>query len=419
MIPRPDLLDAKSPAGIEVFQLTNEPDTPACHIYMEAQIFTPDSKQLVVHRSAHPHGSDMLDPEHRYLLVDLENAGAVSPITDELGPTSPSISPDGQWLYYFVNETKIGPGGRLTLRRRKLDGSERTDITVIDGCIPGTKLTISNMYPLSTISSDGNRIATCGFLGDGSAENDSWGLIVVDIPTGETRLIMHGPSWCNIHPQYCRSTDAAASHDIMVQENHGCLTSPDGTNRRSVAGLGADIHVIRDDGSKFRDFPWGRDGVEGCQGHQCWRGRSTWAIGGTGVTKDPAHPERHEQPLIESQAVPHDDHNGAKSPDSHRNDLARNFDLPRMNHFGTDIAGERLITDQAHQGEAWHLYFSHLGKPGVDAATDMRYLLNTQSPIEKKMHTHPFLSPDGSMGFFNSISTGVLQAYMIKGLDQL
>jgi Tol biopolymer transport system component len=31
---------------------------------------------------------------------------------------------------------------------------------------------------------------------------------------------------------------------------------------------------------------------------------------------------------------------------------------------------------------------------------------------------HPFLSPDGTMGFFNSDESGLLQAYMITGLSE-
>src|SRR5438874_6928405 len=66
--PRPDLLDKNSPKGIEVFQLTAETDVPSCHLYMEAQIFTPDSKRFLLHRSAYAHGSDKNDPKHQYLL---------------------------------------------------------------------------------------------------------------------------------------------------------------------------------------------------------------------------------------------------------------------------------------------------------------------------------------------------------------
>ena len=67
---RPDLLDANSAKGLEVIQLTAEADVPSSHVYMEAQIFTPDSKGFVLHRSAHAHGSDAKDPKHQYLLCE-------------------------------------------------------------------------------------------------------------------------------------------------------------------------------------------------------------------------------------------------------------------------------------------------------------------------------------------------------------
>ena len=66
---RPDLLDEDSPEGIEVVQLTDEPDIPSSHVYMEAHVFTPDSRRIVLHRAADPHGADNLNPEHRSLLA--------------------------------------------------------------------------------------------------------------------------------------------------------------------------------------------------------------------------------------------------------------------------------------------------------------------------------------------------------------
>jgi hypothetical protein len=134
--PRPDLLDADSPEGIEVVQLTDEEDVPGSHVYMEAQIFTPDSRRFVLHRSAHPHGSDKDDPEHRYLLCDLESDCALTPLTEETGACAPSVTPDGRYMYYLVDETEPG-GGRLTLKRVGLDGSGRRTVMVIDAPLPG------------------------------------------------------------------------------------------------------------------------------------------------------------------------------------------------------------------------------------------------------------------------------------------
>ena len=166
---RSDLLDERTPDGLEVFQLTTEAGTPSAHIYMEAQIFTLDSKRLILHRSAHPHGSDPRDPEHQYLICDLDSNCELIPITTEIGATAPSISPDGMTLDYFVNETTAGVG-RLTLKRVGMDGSERATVLTIDSPLPGARFRPSRPYPLSTISSDGKRLAISAFLGDGEKE---------------------------------------------------------------------------------------------------------------------------------------------------------------------------------------------------------------------------------------------------------
>src|SRR6185436_10907844 len=81
---RPDLLDKNSPKGLEIFQLTTEADVPACHLYMEAQIFTPDSKRFLLHRSATAHGGDPKDSKHQYLVCDIENDCELHQLTHEI-----------------------------------------------------------------------------------------------------------------------------------------------------------------------------------------------------------------------------------------------------------------------------------------------------------------------------------------------
>jgi hypothetical protein len=291
-----------------------------------------------------------------------------------------------------------------------MDGADRQTILKLDSALPGTKFRPSRIYPLSTISSDGKRIAVSAFLGDGKIPDAPWGLMVFDIDATTVNLILHGQSWCNVHPQYSRSTDSDASHDILVQENHGNQCDPRGTLIKLVGGAGADIHVIRDDGSRFRDMPWGRDGNEQCQGHQCWRGRSQWAITSTATAKP------KECQLIESQAVDHQNHMGLKSRGGVRNDLSREFPKPDFYHFATDISGKWFITDSGPRNRTGCLYFSELGQSGKYPLKNLTYLMTPRSSWVKGAHIHPFLSPDGKTGFFNSDESGILQAYMIRGL---
>jgi len=402
--PRPALLDKECPRGVEILQLTTEADVPGSHLYMEAQVFTLDSKRFVLHRSATAHGSSKDDPSHQYLLCDIEDGCSLRAITEELGVTAPSVSPDGQFLYYFVNET-VTSGGRLTLKRVRLDGSDRQTMLVVDSPLPGTRFRPSRIYPLSTISSDGKRLALSAFLGDGQTAGAPFGLMVFDLEKAAVELVIHGPSWCNMHPQYCRSQDAQAMHDILIQENHDNVTDAAGAIQKLTGGQGADIHVIRDDGSNFRNMPWGRDGNERCQGHQCWRGRTTWAITSTNQGR-----------LIEGQAAPHAGHVGLNTPGGRRNDLSRDFPKPHFHHFATDLAGKRLITDAGPMGVEASVWMAELGEPGKDPLRNWKPLARPRSTCKKPAHIHPFLSPDGSMGVFNSDESGILQAYMIRGL---
>lgn len=434
---RHDLLNADAAKGIEVIQLTSEPDIPSSHVYMEAQVFTPDSKRFVLHRSAGTHGSDRRDPHHQYLVCDIENGCSLSPITHEVGATAPSVTPDGRYCYYIVDETKIN-GGRLMLKRVGLDGSDRQTVMVVDSCLPGTRFHPCHVYPLSTLSSDGKRLATAVFLGDGHTDEPPYGLLVFDLERATVQLVIQGPTWGNMHPQYCRSTDPAASHDILIQESHGYRGNAQGQAVGKPDGRGTDIHVIRDDGTDFRTMPWGRDGNERCQGHQCWRGRSTWAITSTHTHQPP------EAQLIEGRPLADAGHLGLNTPGAVRNDLSRSFPpkyffdmtADRTNspqgepappltirayfyHFATDIAGRRLITDAAPLDGGGRIFLADLGREGEDPLSNFRFLLNPHNGpyVQGGCHIHPFLSPDGSLAFFNSNESGLSQAYMVCGLN--
>jgi len=405
---RPDLLDAASPKGLEVFQLTTEADVPWAHLYMEAQVFTLDSKRFVLHRSATAHGGSKSDPKHQYYLCDIENRGALSPLTEETGCVAPSVSPDGKHLYYFVDRTTVG-GGSFALKRVNLDGTDRRTLLVVDAPLPGTTFRASRLYPISTIASDGKRLAISGFLGDGRADPPPYGLMVFDLEKATVSLVLHGPTWCNLHAQYCRSTDPGASHDILVQENHGCVITPAGEMKLLAGGAGADIHVIRDDGTNFRNMPWGRDGNEFCQGHQCWRGRSTWGITSTS-TRNPRGAF-----LIEGRAAPHAGHVGLKTPGAVRNDLTRDLKASQFCHFAGDMAGRRFISDAGPFEKGGRIFAAEFGEAGKDTLRNWKYLLSPRSTCKKQSHIHPFLSPDGRLGFFNSDESGLLQAYMVRG----
>jgi len=416
---RPDLLDAAVRDRLELVQLTTDPDVGGSHIYMEAQIFAPDARQFILQRSGHAHGSERNDPNHQFMRCDIDDGFSLHPLTDELGTTGPSVSPDGKYLYYFVDAGSRRRGNRIMLKRINLDGTDRQTLIVIDHNLPGTQFRPKGLYPLSTISSDGKRLAISARMGDGPADRSAdgpadgpvpYGLMIFDIASASVELILHGPTWANIHPQYCRSSDPELMHDILIQENHQRLRNAQGEYIKPADPAGADIHVIRDDGTNFRDMPWGRDGKEFCQGHQCWRGQSGWAITSTQLYEPP----RAE--LIESLPVAPSGHLGLAAPGGVRNILSRGEPNPQFHHFATDRAGRRFVTDAEPFSTAGRVMLARFGQPGEAPLTDWTCIARPKCSGVKATHMHPFLSPDGKMAFFNSDESGPSQAYLIRGL---
>lgn len=418
MIPRPDLRTEQSPGECEIFQLTNR-KLPACHIYMEAQIFTPDSKRLILHEAAAPHGGLAGDPRHRYLLCDLENHGELIPLTDEPAVTAPSLSPDGQLMYYFTYPDLGINQGSFALKRVNLNGTGRETIAVIDAPLPGGDAIPSKLYPLSTIASDGRHIAISTMLSDGENAPPDNGILVFDTETGDGEELRLDPDFTNIHPQYCRSSNPTRKHDLMIQHDHGRTRTVTGEKASEFDRFGVDIHLIRDDGTNLRDLPVGRDGREYCQGHQCWRGEREWGMVGTGKA-DPKHKHGWGGELVECLPANFVGHLGKRTPGATRNVISDSFPgIPDFHHFQTERTGQLLITDCGPSDEGCTLWLARLDDPGKGPARDWIYLLDIHTANCSAGHPHPFLSPDGSKGFFNSTESGVLQAYMVTNLESI
>jgi len=423
---RKDMLAPESPKGLRVIQITTNPDTVNSHIYMESHVFTPDSKRFVYQRfrNFYPDDHSKTAQDTILCLCDIEDGFSLRQLTDETGAKAPSVSPDGKYMYYIVDQTFPG-GGKMMLKRVSLDSFKRETLVVIDSPLPGTKYHPNNFYILSTISSDGKRLAASAFLGDGEKEGPApFGLLVFDLVDCSVNLIFEHPEFGNMHPQYCRSKDPEASHDIMIQHNHGLLFD---SQRREIQPtdkkLGADVHVIRDDGTNWRDLPWGRDVDEHAHGHQCWRGEGLSAIGGVWLgPENPVH-----RPLIESLPVPTDEktsHQGKNLPGAWRNFITREVKDPRFNHFAFDPSGTKMVADWIRYAVAgWlsredcRLYIGSFPQ-GEDSSLKVKYLLHPGCSWHGWLaHPHPFLSPDGNKVFFNSDIDGNLQIYMVDGYE--
>jgi|BioPla2DNA2_1021312.scaffolds.fasta_scaffold31580_2 hypothetical protein len=417
-----------------------------CHIYMEAQIFSPDSKHFIVHSGSTPHGTH--DPtKHVYYRCDIDDDFSLHPMTDRLQVTCPAISPDGKFFYYIVtNWQRHDHGAPIELRRKNLDGSDDIIITAIPGRLPGSNLLLGEVYPLSTISSDGQRLATRIALFSTRTQCWTYALVVFCLDQGDYFISFSDPEYVNAHPQYSRSLDPVESHDIMLQHNHAHQHD----NKRLLDALrakgvslapraaGTDIHVICDDGTHLRDLPFGRSATEMALGHQCWVGRSNWIIVQCKQWAQPHFinnvPSPFQNPvpdigvyLFAAQPMERFDHLGVNTPDMHRLPLCTHAPDNWFGHFGGDIEGRRIIVDAMNpERQLSRLYLIRLGNldqgetPGPD---DWKLLgdclTSNKGPNYGIEHSHPFLSPDGRYAFFNSNVSGILRPYVadLKNLD--
>jgi len=416
---RPDMLSAESPKDLRVVQISSEGAGVHAHVYMESHVFTPDSRRFVFRRILNRGEKIPINIRQDYLLCDIEDGFAIRQLTDERGAAAPAVTPDGRFMYYLLDQAPAPDQGRWVLRRVCLETLRRETLLVIDTPLPGTTCRPSFCTTLSSISSDGRRLCTSGYLGDGLHPNGPFGVIVFDLEEATAEVVLESPTLSNAHPQYCRALDSELMRDILVQENHGDQVRADGRSDRDAPRtdpLGADVHVIRDDGSRFRTMPWGRDGHERCTGHQCWRGRGASAVAGVGQSTG-------DVPVVEGWPVPADlgaPHRGKETPGAKRNEVCRELTRPAFAHFAFDPTGTRFVGDSLQPGaRSWANARIVIGTlpDEPNAVLSVTYLLDTGTSFQNAQatHPHPFLSPDGAKAFFNSDVTGRPQIWMVDG----
>jgi len=414
---RPDMLDENSPAGLKVVQITTNPEIRSNNVYTEIQVFTPDSRKFVFYR------------QRNLWICDTQDDFSLRQITDERRIAAPSVTPDGKWMYYFVN-TSTTSGGALTLKRASLEDFHRETIMVVDSMIPGTGFRPNGPATLSSISSDGKRLCIGAFLGDGQTVNAPFGILVYELEKPSVRLIFYDQGFHNAHPQYCRSLDPELSHDIMLQNNHGDSVLVNGRTVVGASGRGSDLHVIRDDGTNWRDIPVGRDSVgpsfqdpnqkfvgQHIQGHEQWLGRTG---AGLSAMSYRSGPQEGYRPIFLAKPVPVDPanaHQGLYTPGGKYVDITRNIQDSDIWHFSSDLTGKYLVSDTYKPDEVTGKVLVRLVlgtlSDGDEPELKLIHLINTGASGRNPAHPHPFFSPDNRMVCFNSDESGGVQIYML------
>ncbi|MFC2077041.1 hypothetical protein ACFLT7_08155 [candidate division KSB1 bacterium] len=410
---RDDIPDSRSPGGLRVVQITTDRSMFSHHLYPEAQMSVPGTDWFVFHRMP-AEGSDTGD----YWLCDPADDFSLRRLTDEKGIRRVAVTPDGRWMYYFI-ETSGPDGTVLTLKRLSFKDFSRRTLLRLDGPIPGTDSRASRISGPS-ISSDGARLATYAFLGDGVTDNAPYGLLVFDLEKLTVKLIFTGVEFCNMHVQYCRSDVPDLSHDIMIQHNHESVHDQRGNVTTLQGGKGTDLHVIRDDGSTWRDVPLGRDGVFFSTGHEQWRGRTGTVFSSLVENRTGINHLYLAQPILTDSNT---SHRGFGIPGARYLNLTRDITDARFNHFSGDATGDHLVLRNERAGADGEIeLFLGTVTPGDEPELAVSYLLSPRSKTEREgwergqsNKPRPFFSPDGRVVYFHSDLDGPSQIFMVEG----
>ena len=398
---------------MSVHQVTND-SQGASLVYPDQPCFLADGRRFVIHPSGGP------------AICDPDDGGSVIPLFPDEPKTKVRVTFDGRYGYYLHH--KQDELDELTISRIDLDSLQSEELFHAESVLPGTEIPVAK-FGISTVSSDNRRIAGSAFLGDGKTLDAPFGIITLDLDSGTAQLVAEDKDFINTHLQYCRSTDPVASHDVLVQMNHGTHTDEQG-KRRPVHPPsdidGADVHVIADDGSNWRDMPFGRDGKESCIGHQIWRGQSRSAATVVLEALDTSYgwAEGSRQQVVAGWPAPSDresEHRGLLNPGGRRVLLSEGFENPRFCHLSGDATGIKFALDTfpIFDGRRTGMLIYAASAPDEESPLNFRYLLN--SGVVFKMgsgyHAHPILSPDGSMLLFNSDLSGTKQIYLVRDFE--
>ncbi len=406
-------IDRQSPKGIRVTQPVVGLEWTEL-IYPDVPCFLRDGRSFVFDSSEGPQ------------VCYLGRKVTTRKLFPDRKPRHVVITFDGRFAYY--TETSDKRGGSLTLFRKDLETFRSEVLFQVTGKLPGTALPVAQFPRIQTVSADNRRVATTGCsLGDGKTKDAPIGIVVLDLDCGQTRIVAQDRDFVNPHVQYCRSTELDASHDLMVQMNHRTRRAAPGRPAGSLSERGVDAHVVRDDGTAWRNLPWGRDGQESLIGHQIWRGNTRAGVTVTLEARDTSYgwADGTRQDVVAGWPVKasRQAHTGRLTPGGTRVELSKDFPHARFCHLCTDVTGLRFALDTfpVFDGERAGMQVYFASAKNERSPLEFTYLLNTRLNFlgpDAGTHAHPILSPDGSLLLFNSRASGSKQFYMVTEFER-
>ena len=239
---------------------------------------------------------------------------------------------------------------------------------------------------MGSVSPDGRTYITATAL-----DKHRFGILRIDLDTGERRVIHEGADICNAHPQ----VEPGEGQLIMVQHNRGCEIDEEGRVVHLVGEEGATLYLIDIDGGHYQPLPVGRPHTPPCQGHQCWLGKTGGVLLTVAGSRAEAAEEGNLLALRPGDPKPRVVAKGHYywHPNASRDGR----------FFVSDVSpGARIVVGSIRTGRTQVLCES-----GASAGRP------------QYTHPHPYFTPDNQWVIYNSDRTGIPQVHVARVPDGL
>jgi len=358
------------PNGVTVYQVT-EDTRLISNIYCERPYCSPDGSRFLYARRV---AGEQREAEWEYVLCEF-GSWRSEPVGR--GVLTASVSYNGD--FYYVRQR--GRTGRMMVRLDLRDGTEEI---VHDF---GDALRFAR-HP--TTSPDRRYVAYGVAL---SYDPQRFGVELLDLQTGERKVVCEDPDLCNTHLQF----EPAEGRWLLVQHNRGCRFAADGTRIRLVGEQGATIFLLDPLTGQIERLPVGKPHTTPLTGHQAWLGTSqqiVMTVGNEGdftAEKGNVLVLRPGRPWRQVAAGREMCHIGSTP-------CGRYF-------FADGIATQEIIVGSPKTGKTVLICHSQTSYNGLG--------------FGQQGHAHAYLSPDFRHVVFNSDRTGRPQLYVAALPDGL
>ncbi|MGD8238085.1 MAG: hypothetical protein PVH68_06000 [Armatimonadota bacterium] len=342
--------------GSEVWQVTTE-ERSHSNIYCEVPYCSADSRYFVYHRSRRD------DRQNRSEFVVVEIGTWKQRALDAaVSMSGCAMTPDG--IFYYLKRVDEDT---LDLLRVDLSGGDPEAVHRFQDALW--------TWSLGTVSPDHR------YYLRGKRLDDEWkmfGILLVDLQTGDEKIIDEDPYTFNAHPQF----DPGTGRQVMIQHNRGGTFEPGGKRIRSTGPQGATLFLLSVPDGRRTELQVGTPYTTPCTGHEAWIGK-TGEMLLTVSARDDYAPEKGNLLAVRAGSPARVVTPGYK-----------------FAHVGVSRCGRLYSCDDWQADYNIVIGSNKTGKSAVVCAS------KTKPTSAQNTHAHPYLTPDLKWVIFNSSRGG-------------